>query len=350
MRKIVSVICILALCLSLFGCGESDYPPVESTAREAEVLFSFRAGGETYRVRYELYRTFYLTYRSEYPELMSDEDERALEDRVLSRILAIYATLALCDEYGVDPYSEKMDEKIEDFIRVSVEGGSIDSNAITGYGSYEEYLESLRSLFLNYEVQTLIFRYHLALSAIAARYPEVDGLPSDLTHEEVRAFYNGEQTRRYLSLYLPANSFTETRAKEIRDTIASLNSEDAVVSKMIRYSSLAVEEMLAGTIITPYNLDAMLYGDLTKTATSLSVGETSEPITVYNNQNQGYFILWAAEKSDAHFTDNYEKIARECINDTIGRDLDAITRELAESIRYTDAYETLDRATISMND
>ena len=99
-----------------------------------------------------------------------------------------------------------------------------------------------------------------------------------------------------------------------------------------------------------YSAEDNYDGDLTKAATSLSVGETSEPITVYNNQNQGYFILWAAEKSDAHFTDNYEKIARECINDTIGRDLDAITRELAESIRYTDAYETLDRATISMND
>ena len=350
MKKIVSILCLIALCLSLFACGESEYPPVESTEREAEELFRFSAGGETWRVRYELYRTFYLTYRSEYPETMSAEEERALEDRVLSRIYAIYATLALCKEYGVDPYSKQMDEKIEQFIRISVEGGYIDANPIEGCGSYEEYLESLRELYLNYEVQTLIFRYNLAVNAIAEQFPEVEGVQQGVTHDEVRAFYNAETTRRYLSLYLPANSFTEERAKQIRDTIAALEGESAVGAKMIQYSALAAEEILAGQIITPSHLDTSLYGDLSKAAQALESGETTEPIAVYNNQNQGYFILWAAEKSDEHLNESFDAIAHEYINDKIGRDLDAIIAELSGSIVYTDAYEHLDRASISMND
>ena len=350
MKKIVSLLCVLAIALSLLGCGEEDYPPVESTEREAEVLFSFRAGGETYRVRYELYRAFYLTYRSQYPERMSSEEERALEDRVLSRIYAIYSTFALCEEYGIDLYSKKMDEKIEDLIRISVEGGYIDSAAIEGYGSYDEYLKALRDLYLNYEVQTLILRYNLAMNAIEEHYREVDGVQQNVTREEVRAFYDKEDTHRYLSLYLSADSFTEERAGEIRDSIAALGDEGAVGIKMIQYSALAAEEILSGRVITPYNLDTLLYADLTKAALALAPGETSAPVSVYNNQNRGYFILWAAEKSDAHFDESFDSIAREYINDKIGRELDALTRELAESIRYTDAYEHLDRGAISMDD
>ena len=350
MKRIVSLLCLIALCLSLFACGEEDYPPVESTEREAEVLMRFEAGGKTYRVRYELYRAFYLTYRAEYPEQMSAEESRMLQGRVLSRIYAMYAAFALCEKYGIDLYSKKMDEKIEDFVRISVEGGYIDSTAIEGYGSYDEYLKALRALYLNYEVQTLILRYNLAMNAIEEHYREVGGVQENVTRQEVRAFYDQESTRRYLSLYLSADIFTEERATEIRDSIAALSSEGEVGVKMIQYSALAADEILSGQVITPYNLDTVLYADLTKAAVALAPGEASAPIPIYNNQNRGYFILWAAEKSDAHFDESFESISREYLNDKIGRELDALTRELSESIRYTDAYENLDRDAISMND
>ena len=57
MKRIVSLLCLIALCLSLFACGEEDYPPVESTEREAEVLMRFEAGGKTY-ARYDLGKNF----------------------------------------------------------------------------------------------------------------------------------------------------------------------------------------------------------------------------------------------------------------------------------------------------
>ena len=348
MKKIISLLLLIALSLSLFSCKSAEYPPVESTKQESQVLMKIRAGRTSYEVRYELYRAFYLTLREEYPEVLTSEQEQELEARVLDRIYDVYATFALCEEYGIDLYSKEVEEQIAGFIRVSVEGGLLDSVEIQGFASYEDYLASLTEMYLNYSTQVLLFRYTIGMTAIEAHYPEVDGIQQNVTKEEVRAFYDREDTHRYLSLYRSAEFCTEERILEIRNTIAALDGEQAVGVRMIQYSTLAAEEILLGRIITPYNLDSLLYGDLTDAAAQLAVGETSAPIAVYNNQNRGYFILYRAEKSDEHFDAAFTTIAREYINDKIGRDLARTNSELRENTTFFVAYNTLDRESISM--
>ena len=351
MKKIISWLLLIATALTLTSCNKTTYPAVESSKKESQVLMKIGSGKKSYEVRYELYRAFYLTLREDYGETLSAEQEDELEARVLDNIYNVYATFALCEEYGINLYSRAVEEQIDSFIRVSVEGGLLDSTEIEGFSSYEEYLASLRELYLNYSVQILLFRYTIGMTAIEAHYPEVDGIQQNVTKDEVRAFYDLEDTHRYLTLYLSADYCTEERAAEIRNTIATLNSESAVANKMINHSaSLAAEEILNGRIITPYNLDDLLYGDLTKAAAALAVGETSAPIAIYNSQNRGYFILYRTEKSDEHFRRAFNTIAREYINDKIGRDLARVNEELRAHTTFFVAYDSLDRASISMED
>lgn len=351
MKKILSWVLLLATLITLVSCNDPEYPPVESSKKESQVLMKISAGRKSYEVRYELYRAFYLTLREDYGETLTPEDSEELERRVLDNIYNLYSTFALCEDYGINLYSKEIEKQIESFIRVSVEGGMLDSVQIEGHASYEDYLASLGELYLNYSVQVLLFRYTIGMAAIEAHYPEVDGIQQNVTREEVRAFYDREDTRRYLSLYLSSDYYTDQRISEIRDTLATLEGEDAVAIKMVQYSAtLAAEEILAGRIITPYNLDELLYSDLTEAAASLAMGETSAPVGAFNYQNRGYFILYRAEKSDAHFEENFNSIAREYINDKIGRDLSEVNAELRENTTFFVAYEALDRASISMED
>ena len=351
MKKIISWLLLLSTLLTLVSCKDAEYPPVESSKKESQVLMKISVGRTSYEVRYELYRAFYLTLREEYGETLSEQDSEELESRVLDNIYNIYTTFALCEEYGIDLYSKAIEKQIESFIRVSVEGGLLDSFEIEGFDSYEEYLASLRELYLNYSVQVLLFRYTIGMTAIEAHYPEVDGIQQNVTKDEVRAFYDREDTCRYLSLYLSSDYYSDARIQEIRNSIAELGTETAVAQKMLNYSaSLAAEEMFAGRIITPYNLDDLLYGNLTRVAVELEIGQTSRPVAAFNSQNRGYFILHRVEKSDAHFENSFNTIAREYVNDKIGRDLAQLNKELREHTTFFAAYELLDRASISMED
>ena len=47
----------------------------------------------------------------------------------------------MCKKIGFDIYSREVEDKIEENIRISVEGGSYGSSTIEGYGSYEKYLK-----------------------------------------------------------------------------------------------------------------------------------------------------------------------------------------------------------------
>ena len=349
MKRLISLILILALALCFFGCKDSEYAPVQSTAEESRVLMRVRYESSTFDVRYELYRAFYLTFRTEYPESLSEDDRAELEERVLNRIYHVYSTLSLCESLGMSIYDTAVEDKIKEFIKISVEGGYIDSTRIEGHESYEDYLASLRELNMNYAVQELIFRYGIAKNLIYEHFRSESGIYEDITREDAKTFYEREDTGRYLTLYLDAALFSAERAEQIAATLATLEGEDAVFAKMVNYSTLNLQELRAGQIITPNNLDSLTYAPLTEAAAHLSVGEVSAPIHLANNTNNGYMILYKAEKSDAHFDANVDQILEELMNDRAGARLSEVYASMKESITLYPLYETLDRDSIRMD-
>ena len=350
MKKILALLLALVLLFSFAGCKNKKYEPVQSTDEEARVMMRVRYQDSTYEVRYELYRAFYLNLRADYPEgALSDADAAELEERILNQIYILYATLAMCESLDYDIYGADTESRIEDFITVSVEGGYLGSTYIEGFESYEAYLASLKALNMNYAVQTLIFRYSIAKSLIDEHYRSESGIYADVTREMVEQFYLGEDTGRYLTLYLPAENFSYERACEISDTLASQSDEDAVFAKMVNYSSLNLETLRSGQLITKYNLDPLTYTALTEAALSLSRGEVSAPVALYNSQNNGYIILYKADKSADHLNENYDQIVEEYVNHKSGEALTEIYNAMKENVTFYPIYETLDRNGIRMD-
>lgn len=349
MKKIFSLLLALALLVCMVGCDKNEYKPVESTADEARVMMRVRYEGSTFDVRYELYRAFYLTLREGYPEVLTDADRASLEDAVLDRIYHVYSTLALCEALDMSIYSTEVEEKIKEFITISVEGGYMDGTQIEGHKSYEDYLASLRELNMNYSTQELIFRYSIAKTMIDEHYRSESGIYSGFTREDVLAYYEDAATGRYLTLYLDASLFTQKRAEEIAESIAAQNGEDAVFAKMVNYSTLNLESLRAGQMISKNNLDPLTYSALSKVAATLAEGATSAPLYLSNSQNNGYMILYKAEKSEAHFEENYDAIVEEYVNEQAGVRLAEIYLSMKESVTLYPLYETLDRDTIRID-
>ena len=369
MKRAIIGLIVFSLILSLFSCGgTTEYEPVPSTEEEERVVFTLSIDGKEYEVKYELYRALFLTYADE----ISGGDDRVWDDKtnhgyvsaineiIIKRAADIYSVFAVCEDIGYDLYSSRVDKKINEYIKESIEGGS---NAI-GYGSYEAYLEALKEMNLNYSVQTLLFRYAIGLEAIDEHYIgtfDASDIAGEIkfgnltyTRDDIKSYYNSDECARVLRAYIQASSHYEPieYAKKVRDNMisAAQNGESAVALVVINNGLTAATEVQRGYVMGRYNLDSLYYSDLTDAALSLSVGEVSDVIDVHNGEDRILYVLYRAEKSDSHFDEAYREIAYVYLTNEVGKIVNAAKESLFESVEFTDVFESLNYSEIIKSD
>ena len=366
MKKITLIILVLSLLLSLFSCGGTEYEPVPSTNEESETVMTLSLDGDTYEVKYELYRALFLNYKdavsggddSVWTGDGKDEYIEKIENIILERAASIYAAFAICKNIGFDVYSNGVEKKINQYIKESVEGG----DSAEGYGSYEKYLEVLRSMNLNYSVQTLLYRYAIATEAIDNHYigtlsaDDINGSISvgslKYTREDVKSYYESNECVRVLRAHIQASAHYDPLeyANRVKSNMedAAINGEDDVATVIINSGLTAPTEVSNGYLIGKHNLDSFYFEDMTKAAFELSKNEVSSVIDINNGEERILYILYKAEKSDEHFEHCYNEIAYVYLTDTVGEIIDHAKDALYESAVYSDFLKSLDRSTVSM--
>lgn len=366
MKKIISLILISLVLISLVSCG-NKYEPVPSTEEEARVMLEMSDSVSRYSIKYELYRTFFLNYKSEIDggdeSVWSGEDKdeyiRRINELIVDRITAIYATLSLASSLGINPYSAEFEDKIAETVRVGVEGNEAD---ITGHGGdYQAYLNSLKEVNMNYAVSELLIRYDLTLQALNEYYhgvvdPVLGALNGEFetTEEAVRDYYDGDECVRVLNLYFPAGFRTKEELLTMKAAMESKNNSMEVGLYIIQNSTalgsdiIDAERNIVGLTIGKYALDSLYYSEYTDAVFAMDELTVSDIITT-DGENAGSYIVYKLEKTDDYFEDHYEVIKTSYIDNAMGKRIEQLRSELAESIDYTDAYEALSHKDISMN-
>lgn len=378
MKKIIAVILTIASLLSLASCKkDKEYPAQESTAEEARTVMTMSIDGEIYEVKYELYRAFFLTYKSlidggnaeVWTGESKDEYIARIDAMIIDRVVEIYSAFALCHRIGFDIYSEEVEAKIQENVKISVEGGSYGSVTLTGYDSYEDYLSALKAMNLNYSVQILLFRYAIAIDAIDTYYigtAASDDVSFDMTlgaieytEQDVRNFYYSDDCARVLrASFRKEISYTPLeRAEKLRDKLTEAaaskdtpeEKESAVFNAIIGsnlYSNTA--EIKNGYVIGKYNLERSYYGEMTDAAMALREGDVSEPIDVVTDVENSYYVIYKTYKSEEHFLANYEDIRYVYLTNYVGEISHGVASQLKESIVYTDVMKSLEHGSIGM--
>ena len=374
MKKIIALLLTLAALLTLAGCKNKVYEPVESTDEEAETVLTMTFGNKTYEVRYELYRALFLTYRDEVDGGKRDVWSGPEKDKYISEIQAIiisraadiYSTFALAESLGIDPYSTEIGKKVNEYVNMSVDGGDINGVSYTGYESYEAYLEALEALYLNYSVQTLLFRYAIVADKIDEYY--MGSLTEDslengstenhdgalkYTKDDVLAFYNSDSCVRVLRTFVSEDMDLDpkSRAERVRSAILAVASggESAVRKEMITQgSTTSVPELEAGYVIAEHNLSKSYYSAMVDAAFSIKEGELSEVIPVHDGNKMAYYVLYRTAKSAEHFEANYPAITYVYLRNEIGKQYDATAKAMISTATATDVLSSLDHSAISM--
>lgn len=366
MKKIIALFLVLASLFLLVGCGDSFYEPVESTELENTTVMTIKLDGRTYEIKYELYRALYLTHKStvdggDDSVWSGDEKDKYIEKInaiIEERIADIYGAFAACYRAGLDPYSTAVGKKINEYIKISVEGGTLGGVKYEGYGSYEKYLEKLAELNLNYSVQTLLFRYSIALDMLEEHYIgtiSVDDIKNgvisdgDIEYSEsvVRAFYNSGECIRILRTYVSENQSTELEdvANRVRSAIAEAapRGEEAVLDAMIaNLSPIAQAELEQGYLMAEHNLARGYYQTMVDAAFALDVGEVTEPIRIHDGNELRYYIIYKCNKTEDYYTNNYAEIAYIYLKNELGKKLNDTYSGILDNISYTDFLKDLE--------
>ena len=360
MKRIVTLLLVCATLFSLAGCKK--YEPQKSTELESTKVAALQYGSKKYEVNYELFRMLFLsakeTVSGNDPAKFEGEGGAALLEEAralaLDKMYEIYSVFALCDELGIKLYSRKVDKAVEESITVSIEGGfGADGQEIVGLGSYEKYLENLSLYYMNYAVQDLMLRYSYGVSAIGAHYrgtTDAYGNPNNdgnltYTADDVTAYYNSEDTIR---IFLVFTTLGELRATELRDTIASMPTQEAASAYILGHTTASEADAKVGLVIGRYSLDSASYGNVTEAAFALAEGETSQPIEGIYGTQKGHFILYRAEKSAANLAENRESVASYYVENEIGKKFAAAKEALVQSATFTEFYKGLLLENISM--
>ena len=379
--SVIGAILVIALVIGIAGLAgllsDKEYPVVDSTEEEAKTVMTLSIDGDTYDVKYELYRAFFLTYKNEvdggHDAVWHGDDKdkyiEQIDEIIIDRVTEIYSAFAICKRIGFDIYSDSVESKIKENIRISVEGGSYGSSTIEGYDSYEAYLEALKSMNLNYSVQTLLFRYAIAIDAIDTYYigtassDDVDINLSvgvlEYTEDDVRSFYNSDNCVRVLRASFQKGIYYTPleKAYELKDKIASAangastlaDKERAVFNSIVSSNLYAnINELQNGYIIGRYNLERSYYGNMTDAAFTLAEGQVSDPIDVVTDVENSYYILYRTYKSDDHFENNYDEIKYIYLMNCVGKITYDVASELESSLSYTEFLQNINHSEIRM--
>lgn len=362
MKKLLLILLIVSICVGLVSC-EEKYPPVQSNAEELQTVFTLEYNGNKYEVKYELYRALFTSLKSSVDNgdesVWTGENKNEYIEKINTAIIdyasEIYSTFNLCASAEIDVYSTDFETRIDEYIEASVEGGMVNGLLFLGFdGDYQKYLDSLMEDGVNYSVQRLLLRYSLAVDALSEYYigsdltdgPEFGKI--EYTEDDIRDFYYSNECVRVIYAFLSSDAYTYERACEVRDTIASKTSDDAVASYVVGHTTaLSSQDVKFGLLIGRNSLDERYFGEITDAAFELKMSETSSVFELKTGSENGYVIMYRTDKASDFFEERYDSVIDTYLENEFGKILNAEKHGFIKGARLENLLSELDYTNIA---
>ena len=337
--RAISVLLLTALLLlSLTACGE-NYKLRESSKKEATPVLTLGQDTVTFEVLY----TFFLNQCDKIPSFSAayfDGAEGAARftatlSAAIGEISEIYAMFAACREAGIDPYGEDVEEKILEYLKITVEGGTMGENELYGFDSYDDYLAYIEEKFhMNDAVNRLMLRYAICEDLLMAYYANT----YPYTDADVAAYFASDACVRIIWVSRTHDAMMQSKEENLammnraRTKLIEGNHNGA-----IQYSLEPATDFYMGR----YTLDDAYYSELIELAFAMNDGAVSE---VLDLGVEGFFVIKRLAKEDAHLQERHESITDIFLYDLQMENVLDTAAELMQGIVYEELYNNLTAA------
>lgn len=342
------VLCII--CPLLLACSDEGYPQKESTKEELTAVLSL---GET-EVPFEIFRMFFLNHKKAIEEEVeggfsgenANEAWETIMPLVLHDLSQMYAVFALCTTYGIDPYSDSIEEDIAEEICISIEGGAYGDYAFEGYGSYDKYLAAMKENGMNDGASRTVLRFHLCEDALLRKLTVPMKSAYEYAASDVERFFEKDECIRVSLLYreMAAGGIPAEENKEaVLHAIELLREETDDRQRLnlaVQYFTNSPDDIIAGDYITPYAF-SFEYKEIIERAYALKVGEYSDLVEITAPAQDYYFVVNRLEKNSEDLVSRYDEIVSLYLTDRFYRELDTLRQSILSQVTYHDFYKTL---------
>ena len=261
------------------------------------------------------------------PELMRQE----LNALVKENIIKNYAILALCEKWGLS-YKDIEDSIDEEFDKYIAEEWNSDRSSFKDsckeYGLSERYVRFTLGLELLYK-------------QLPAKY--VEGGKVATEEEKIIAYVKENFIRvNHLVLFNDEGDDVQANANKIAEAKALLDKGEKINTLIGRgYSEDFGDPDASGYYITK----GTMIEDYENAAFNLKVGEHSDVISTYSENNFGeyvscYYVIQRLEMSDEYIDTYFEALKNDYYNSIINKDLEEIEKTL--EFIPNDRYNKLD--------
>lgn len=365
-RLCALALAIVMLVLPLAACSNS---PVEPTEEEARVVMKIR----DLEVTYDLFRYLFLTYKSEidggdnsvWTSPKANEYWRAAIDKIVPILCERYASFDLAIANGVDIYGESIDEAVQKYVDVAIDGNDTNvyanvardgndaltygyyritvasaDNPYEGYGSRKKYLRALDELYMTDNVSRLLFRQEVCdtLMYYMLTDEETGTIPVD--NESVAKFLHGPNyiNTLWISLLFTSEDgsdyeATKKKAEELYAVAKELPASEAG-NESFRQLIINNTVYTAGDI---YMYRGEYLDRVNDEAFSLGVGETSELI----EDATGFYIIRRIPNDSDYITEHFDDLKPVYLSYAYYAEIEKIKEVLLENVSYTEFFHTL---------
>ncbi len=297
LQSLVCLLCLAACLLCFSGCDK--YAEKRSSKKDRTVVAD--VGG--YEVRYELYRALFYTYRATVDggdgSVWTGPDSAVYLARIKEMIedgwRELYGTFAMAAACGIDPFSDGVDDLVNEYVRVEIEGGYFNGAEVEGHGSQKAYLQYLEDNHFTDSAYRLFLRRQACLKLLSEYYHTTfaDGTVAQ-DEATVRAFYEGDECLNFLWVKREKSDVFDQAAwmAEALSVLQGCTTYEQRREQMVLYGyNLSPDDINYGILTTAASADAV-YREVIEAVQTLNVGELSGIIETY----EGYYIVMKTQK------------------------------------------------------
>lgn len=285
-----------ALLFSMTACGD-EKKVLESSDEELTVVMT--VGGHD--VYMELYRYVALNYKSDYESGKSadiwlgesgSELMNELDADVRESIIYLYATLAMCEEYGIHADDSYITESLDIVMDSVYEEFEYD---------YEAYDEMMAQYHMNDGVYRFIMRNDLLAEELLHAMTERGEIPTD--RDEIRAIFDSDEFIRVKQILV---SFENGKTDE-----ENLETAEKLLERINNGEDFDTLVQQYGEDLYMFNNDDGYYfargrldTNFEDAAFELEIGEVSDIVKT----SAGYSIIKRYEKDSAYIDKNFDDL------------------------------------------